>query len=193
MLRFTIVNNKVVLDPNIVLLMPLSDLYVEKRGPKLLQVIYYIHSRHPDNPFRDLDQITIEENVMRAVFNKGTWKELKITAREKKLYKAAEDLFLKHNTTPESRLERAIDRKLDEVSKLLNDTDPVIEESITKSGETKFNSNLTIILNLFSKIETIMKSKKILQNSIMKQEASGKIRGGGTTSFREMGVLETKS
>jgi len=189
MIRFTIVNNKVVLDPNIVLLKDLSNLYVEKRGPKLLQVIYYMHSRNQDNPFRDLDQITIETNILQAVFNKAGWEEINMTSKEKKLYLSAEKIFMKHNTTPESRLEKAIDKKLDEVSRLLNETEPVIEESITKSGETKFSSNLTIILNLFTKIETIMKSKTVLQNAILKQEVAGKVRGGGTTSFREMGIL----
>jgi len=190
MVRFTIVNNKVVLDPNIVLLKNLSDLYTEKRGPKLLQVIYYLHSRNQDNPFRDLDQVTIETNVLQAVFNKARWEEIKMTDKEKKLYLGAEKTFMKHNTTPESRLEKAIDKKLDEVSKMLNETVPVIEENITKSGETKFNSNLSIILGLFSKIETIMKSKTVLQTAILKQEVAGKIRGGGTTSFREMGILK---
>ena len=190
MVRFTIVNNKVVLDPNIVLLKGLSDLYQEPRGPKFLQVIYYLHSRNQDNPFRDLDQVTIETNVLQAVFNKPTWETLKMTAKEKKLYESAEDVFLKHNTTPESRLERAIDKKLDEVSKMLNDITPTIEETVTRSGEVKFSTNLTIMLNLFTKVETIMKSKTVLQNVILKQETAGKIRGGGTTSFREMGLLK---
>jgi hypothetical protein len=34
---------------------------------------------------------------------------------------------------------------------------PIIEESVTNSGETKFNSNLPIMLNAFAKLETIMK------------------------------------
>jgi len=190
MVRFTIVNNKVVLDPNIVLLKDLSDLYVEKRGPKFLQVIYYMHSRNQDNPFRDLDQITIETNILQAVFNNAKWEDIKMSDKEKKLYISAEKTFMKHNTTPESRLEKAIDKKLDEVSRMLNETVPVIEESITKNGETKFSSNLSIILNLFTKIETIMKSKTVLQNAILKQEVAGKVRGGGTTSFREMGILK---
>jgi hypothetical protein len=39
---------------------------------------------------------------------------------------------------------------------MLDDNIPIIE-SVTNSGETKFNSN-TIMLNAFAKLETIMKS-----------------------------------
>jgi len=191
MLKFTILNNKIVLDPNIILLEELSELYtMTERGEKLLQVIYYIHSRDIENPFRDLDQRVLVENVIRAVFKKSSFKELNLTDRETKMYYAAETIFIKHNLTSEGRLEKAIDKKLDEISIMLNETVPTIEESETKSGEVKFSTNLNIILNLFTKIETIMKSKSVLQNAIRKQEGSGRIKGGGTTSFREMGILK---
>jgi len=190
MLKFTILNNKVVVDPNIILLSDLNKLYKHgTRGERLLQVIYYTHSRDVDNPFRDLDQITVEENVVSAVFKKKSMDELKLTTTEKELFRLAEKTYLKYNMTSESRLEKAIDKKLDEISTLLNDTMPVIEESVTKNGEVKFTSNLNIILNLFTKIETIMKSKTVLQNAIRKQEGGGRVKGGGSTSFREMGIL----
>jgi hypothetical protein len=47
---------------------------------------------------------------------------------------------------------------------MLDDNIPIIEESVTNSGETKFNSNLPIMLNAFAKLETIMKSKVLLQS-----------------------------
>jgi hypothetical protein len=50
---------------------------------------------------------------------------------------------------------------------MLDDNIPIIEESVTNSGETKFNSNLPIMLNAF-KLETIMKSKVLLQSAIAK-------------------------
>jgi hypothetical protein len=40
-------------------------------GPKFLQVIYYTHSTEPDNPFTGLDARVLEENILRAVFNKA--------------------------------------------------------------------------------------------------------------------------
>jgi hypothetical protein len=51
---------------------------------------------------------------------------------------------------------------------MLDDNIPIIEESVTNSGETKFNSNLPIMLNAFAKLETIMKSKVLLQSAIAK-------------------------
>jgi hypothetical protein len=65
---------------------------------------------------------------------------------------------------------KSIDKKIDEISTMLDDNIPIIEESVTNSGETKFNSNLPIMLNAFFKLETIMKSKVLLQSAIAKTE-----------------------
>lgn len=192
MIKFTIVKGNLVLDPNIVLIKELHDLYKCKDGTKLLQMIYYRHSTDVENPFRDLDARVLEENILRLVFNKNSWAALKLTADTRRKFDKAEEAFLLFNSTPESRLLRSVDAKMDQIAKMLDDNDPIIEESITKSGETKFNSNLTIMLAAFTKIETILKSKTMLNNAILKAEASGKVRGGGTTSFREMGMLKSK-
>jgi NifU-like protein involved in Fe-S cluster formation len=74
-----------------------------------------------------------------------------------------------YNSTPEIRMLKSIDKKIDEISTMLDDNIPIIEESVTNSGETKFNSNLPIMLNAFAKLETIMKSKVLLQSAIAKR------------------------
>jgi hypothetical protein len=108
MIRFTITSGKLVLDPNIVLFKDLQDLF-NCAGPKFLQVIYYTHSTEPDNPFTGLDARVLEENILRAVFNKSTWK-LKVPKTEDK-FKLATDLFLMYNSTPEIRMLKSIDKK----------------------------------------------------------------------------------
>jgi hypothetical protein len=70
---------------------------------------------------------------------------------------------------------------------MLDDNIPIIEESVTNSGETKFNSNLPIMLNAF-KLETIMKSKVLLQSAIAKTVGAGRNKGDVSTSFRERGA-----
>jgi hypothetical protein len=55
-----------------------------------------------------------------------------------------------YNSTPEIRMLKSIDKKIDEISTMLDDNIPIIEESVTNSGETKFNSNLPIMLNAFA-------------------------------------------
>jgi hypothetical protein len=51
---------------------------------------------------------------------------------------------------------------------MLDDNIPIIE-SVTNSGETKFNSNLPIMLNAFAKLETIMKSKVLCRALLPKR------------------------
>jgi hypothetical protein len=72
---------------------------------------------------------------------------------------------------------------------MLDENVPTIEQSVSPNGEVKFNSNLTIMLSAFSKIETIMKSKTLLQSTIAKSEGAGRARADASTSFRERGVL----
>lgn len=189
MIRFTIVGGKIVLDPNIVLFKELRELYNAPDGQKFLQVIYYTHSTEADNPFTGLDDRVLEENILRAVFNKSTWKELKVPKATEALFEAATEVFLKYNSTPEIRMLKSIDKKIDEIATMLDDNIPTIEESVTNSGETKFNSNLPIMLNAFSKLEIIMKSKGLLQNAIAKTVGVGRNKGDVSTSFRERGAI----
>jgi hypothetical protein len=51
-----------------------------------------------------------------------------------------------YNSTPEIRMLKSIDKKIDEISTMLDDNIPIIEESVTNSGETKFNSNLPCLM-----------------------------------------------
>jgi hypothetical protein len=152
-------------------------------------MIYYTHSTEHDNPFTGLDARVLEENILRAVFNKGSWAELKVPKATEEKFKAATDLFLKFNSTPEIRMLKSIDKKIDEISTMLDDNTPIIEESVTNSGETKFSSNLPIMLNAFAKLETIMKSKVLLQSAIAKTVGAGRNRGDVSTSFRERGAV----
>lgn len=191
MLEFTLAEGEIVLSKEIVLFDELRAVYELPDGGKLLQTIYFMHSRDKkSNPFRDLDTAVRESNVFMAVFKKKGIKELKLPTKTLKLYEVAEETFLKFNSTAESRLNASIDKKLDEISTMLDDTVPTIEESVTKSGEVKYNSNLNIILNMFSKIDVIMKAKHTLETSIMKNESRGTLRGGGKSSFREMGIFK---
>jgi hypothetical protein len=53
-----------------------------------------------------------------------------------------------YNSTPEIRMLKSIDKKIDEISTMLDDNIPIIEESVIQE-KTKFNSNLPIMLNAF--------------------------------------------
>jgi len=171
MIKFTLHKGEVVLDTSIVLFDDLKAVYDMPRGNQFLQVIFYRHSREPDNPFRDISAMVLEENIVRVVFRKGTWKEVGITKKEAALFEKAEKIFIEYTTTPEARLERSLNKKLDEISFMLDNEVPKIEKTLTKSNKIEYSTNMTIILNLFTKIETILKGKSILNNVILKNQA----------------------
>lgn len=190
MLEFTLSEGKIVLSKEIVLFKELETVYNLKDGEKLLLSISYMHSRSMQNPFRDLDFRVKETNVFMAVFKVKNFEALKLSKVNIKKYKEAEEVFKFYNTTAEGRMSASINRKFDELAILMDETVPTIEESVTKSGEVKYNSNLTIILNLFSKLDVIMKARSTLETAILKNESAGRLRGGGRSSFRESGTFK---
>lgn len=190
MISFTLSKGEIVLSPEIVLFGELNNLYKMKdKGEKLLRTVYYMHSTEEKNPFSSIDEFVKEESVFMAVFKVKSLEDLKLSKKEMAIYTAAADLYERFIHTPESRMNRSIDKKLDEISRMLDETVPTIEETVTKTGEVKFNSNLTIILSMFTKVEQIMKAKSTLQSVIAKQGIKGKRRGGGKSSFLEKGLL----
>jgi hypothetical protein len=54
-------------------------------------------------------------------------KELKVPKATEDKFKLATDLFLMYNSTPEIRM-LSIDKKIDEISTMLDDNIPIIEE-----------------------------------------------------------------
>jgi hypothetical protein len=80
-----------------------------------------------------------------------------------------------YNSTPEIRMLKSIDKKIDEISTMLDDNIPIIEESVTNSGEK--SSTLTLSCLMPSKLETIMKSKVLLQSAIAKTVGAGRNKG----------------
>jgi hypothetical protein len=99
MIRFTITSGKLVLDLTLfcsrdlqVYLIVLTD---QVPSGDLL---------HPFNrtrqPFTGLDARVLEENILRAVFNKSTWKRLKVPKSTEDKFKLATELFLMYNSTP---------------------------------------------------------------------------------------------
>jgi hypothetical protein len=50
------------------------------------------------------------EDILRAVFNKSTWKELKVPKATEDKFKLATELFLMYNSTPEIQ-PKSIDKR----------------------------------------------------------------------------------
>ncbi|MCK5788601.1 MAG: hypothetical protein KAH32_06360 [Chlamydiia bacterium] len=191
MIELTLSGGKVVLSMNIVLFDELQKLYdIPKVGEKLLRCIYYKHSTSDENPFKDLDISVKEHSIYMSVFNQPGRSKLKLSKKNEGIFIEAEKLFEAYEVTPEKRLNNSINRKFDEISRLLDETPPEISTSETSSGETKYNSNLPIILNMFGRIETIMKAKDKLSESIKRHDSVSKLKGGNNSSFREKGLLK---
>jgi hypothetical protein len=72
MIRFTITSGKLVLDPNIVLFKDLQDLF-NADGPQVPSGdLLHPFGYRSQTTFTGLDARVLEENILRAVFNKST-------------------------------------------------------------------------------------------------------------------------
>jgi hypothetical protein len=116
--------------------------------------------------------------------NKSTWKELKVPKATEDKFKLATELFLMYNSMKYVCLNLSIkDRR-----NIWCYDIPIIEESVTNSGETKFNSNLPIMLNAFAKL-ALWRVRYCCRALLPKRLEQVETKGMSPTSFRGRGAV----
>jgi hypothetical protein len=194
MLKFTVHNSKVCIDPNIVLIEEFNNIlaYGKKKksedlGNRMLIYVYYCCDLSEDNIMRDLDYRMKPEQAMVRAF---AGKKDKFTAEEQKLIDAAIDAYNFFNETSAERAVLAIDKKIDEARTKLEEEEIEIIRNVNEStGVVSFASNETILSKLAENIGKLMTLKISVMNAAKKMENSGRVRGNKGSSLIERGSL----
>lgn len=202
MLRFTIHNGKVVIDPSLLMMKEFTDILEyaknnEDLGNRLLLYVYYCCDLNKDNPMRDVDFRLKESQAMSRAL--GPIKKTSFTKKEESLIGAAMDAY---NFTNETALERAsltYDQKIDEIRSLLEKTKPELhavyesctcntcQENVVDVIE-KYVSNDRIIGNFAKQLNELAVYKLHALETAKKIENTGRVRGGKGSSIIERGV-----
>jgi len=192
MLKFTVYNGKVCIDPNIILIEEFSNIldYGKKKksedlANRMLVYVFYCCDLTEANPMRDLDYRMKPEQSMSRAFS---GKKDKFTDEERLLIDAAIDAYNFFNETSAERAVLAIDKKIDEARTALEENDIEIIRNINESnGTVSFASNETILSKLAENIGKLMTLKISVMNAAKKMETSGRVRGGKGSSLIERG------
>jgi hypothetical protein len=194
MLKFTVHNQKVCIDPSIVLLEEFSDIlaYGKKKkdedlGNRMLLYIFFCCDLTEDNFMRDIDfRQKPEQALMRAFAGRKD----KFTEQEQDLIDAGIAAYNFFNETSAERAVLAIDKKIDEARTVLeNETIEIIRTTNENTGEVKFVTNETILSKLAENIGKLMTLKISVMNAAKKMENTGRVRGGKGSSLLERGGL----
>jgi hypothetical protein len=197
MLKFTVLNEKVCIDPNILLIEEFENILEHGKKVKdedlalrILLYIFYCCDLTEDNPMRDIDyRLKPEQAMSRAFRNKKTG----FTKVESALVEAGIEAYNFFNETSAERAILAIDKKIDEARTALENNDIQIVRNEDDSGKVSFVSNEGILSKLAENIGKMMTLKLSISNAAKKMENTGRVRGGKGSSLLERGNLIRKA
>jgi len=190
MLKFTVLNNNVCVDPNIILIKEFDAIVqygIKKKDPnlsnRLLLYIFYCCDLTSDNPVKDVD-FRLKESQAMAIAFRGEKKSF--TKEEEKLVNAGIDAYNFYNETSAERAIYAIDKKIDEARTSLEAMElEVVRNTDPNNGKVTFTSNEGIMGNLADQIGKMMTLKLTVANAATKLENTGRVRGGKGSSIAE--------
>lgn len=191
MLHFNIQKGQVVLDAMSMTLKSVKEIYKDYDPDVAIRVLTYIHvvSRmDPTAPFFSADVKEIHELSKRQFFPEDEW----ATINWENVDKLA-DKYEKVYETPELRVVKIFNDKIDQIREMIKDTTPSIVGYITTSGSKGFSSNVPIITKAMQDLDSLLDAKEKLEARVRKQSAkAGKIMGGKAPSRLEAKHLKKK-
>jgi len=195
MLKFTVLNENVCIDPNIAVIEEFNNILTygrnmenEELGLRMLLYVFYCCDLSDDNPMRDLDYRMKEEQAMIRAFRKLGKKSF--NKRERDLIDEAIDAYNFFNETSAERAVLAIDAKIDEARTKLTEMEVEVIRNVNENtGVVSFASNENIMSNLAKQIGEMMTLKVSITNAAKKLENAGRVRGGKGSSLIERGNL----
>lgn len=150
------------------------------------RVITYIHvcSRlDPKAPFFTADENEIRELARRNYFTG----EVPYPDAFTDLVDEGLAAYVKAYEIPEVRMVRIFNDKIDQIRKLVKDTDPeIVKTTNPTTGAVSFSSNVDILTKSMEKIDSLMATKERLEAKIRREsEGRGTARGGKKPSRLE--------
>ena len=196
MLKFTVLDGKVVVDPNITLFEEFQNIF-KYTGNKvnsadlanrMLLYVFYCCDLTEDNPMQNVDFRMKEEEAFKRAFQ-GTGKK-RFTKKEEELVWSAMEAYNFFNETSAERAILAIDKKIDEARTKLEEEEVEIIRNVNENtGVVSFASNENILGSIAKQIGELMTLKIQITNAAKKMENSGRVRGGKGSSIAERGSL----
>jgi hypothetical protein len=195
MIRFTILDGKVIVDPTIKMIhefQVILDYGEKKKDPEIanlmLLFVFWCCDLTALNPFRDVRVSRKVEDATKRIFL-GT-KRKKFTKQEADMIDAAMDAY---NYFNEDALERSAlvqSKKIDQINDLLDNTKPEVHPVFDEDGAIdKYVSNAKIISDLRKELKEMALGMLAAKETAKKIENTGRVRGNKKSSLIERGLF----
>jgi hypothetical protein len=188
MLRFSMKNHRVIIDPVSLSLECLREIWmadkssIKNTATDLLTYIHLVSQVDQDAPFAKVDPADVAALVKRELFGKY---EHKFTGKfdEEFMENACMSYQIAFDTA-EMAAVRVYDKKIYEINKVIADTEIKIREVAVRGG-TDFISNFGIINKMMQDMTKINAARESLRSAILKQQSTNSVRGQKTVSYLE--------
>jgi hypothetical protein len=196
MLKFLRDKHRVTVDPMSLTLSPLMEIWRwdstedKVEATKLLTYIHLVSQVDQSAPYARANPDEIEGLVKREVW--GTHdRELPAPYTDE----VVETIIFHYQSAYESAEDasvRAMDKKIFEIKKIVEETDVVIRESITR-GAVTFVSNYPLISKMMQEMVKIIKTRDEMKSIIIKQTSRDNLKGQKKLSFLDKRRRELKN
>jgi Asp-tRNA(Asn)/Glu-tRNA(Gln) amidotransferase C subunit len=195
-ISFTLSNGKLVLDPKLAMIEEFTNIleYGEKKGNKdlgsrMLLYIFYCCDLTNNNPMKDVDYREKERQAMARAL--GPIKKTKFTKKETELINEGLDAYNYFNEDALERSANVQQRKIDEISDLLDKTKPFIDlvHDIDTGEIDKVVTNQKAIEGFVKQLESLAVGMLKAKETAKKVENVGRVRGDKGSSMIERGVF----
>ena len=193
MISFTLLNGKLIVDPKMIMIKEFTDImsYGKKKelGMRMLLYVFYCCDLTNNNPMKDVDYRQKEEQAMvRAM---GPIKKTSFTPKEQGLIDSGIHAYNYFNEDSLERSANTQQRKIDEVSKLLDETVPFITTVYNPETEEmdKVVTNQAAIKGFIQQLDLLAVGMLKAKETAKKVENVGRVRGNKGSSIIERGVF----
>lgn len=178
MIQFGVQNLKLFVDAPLLMVPAFRALLEDDSSPDKangtadLLYVYLLSDYGMLNPLRDLDYNEKESSALRYAYADG-----KLPTNEKRLelIENARSVYRHLNETSERRLSAVIDKQIDQLRELLDQTKPEIIVQKNAKGETEgFVSNIKLIQEAIREVEKMVKAKVSIEQNLLASNTRAK-------------------
>lgn len=188
MLKFSMKNHKVIIDPVSLTLEPLLEIWVADKSAtkevatKMLTYIHLCSQVDQDAPFAKVDPTEVSSLAKREIFGKYDY-EFKGKFDEGYMDSTVMRYQMAYDT-PEQAAVRVYDKKIYEINRVIDETEIEIKPVAVRGG-VDYVSNFPIINKMMQDMTKINAAKEALKAAVMKQQSTSSVRGQKQVSFLE--------
>lgn len=191
MIKFRIIENKLDLDPKILLVDCFSRLYsLDIEHIRYIKYVFFVSDIEEDNPYANLDEADKVDLAKRECFGDEHYE---FTEEEAEIVEECQEMYVKFNENADNRTVHTYDVTIDRMRKEMDKVPPeMLRELDQKTGKVCFTDNFDVHAKCLINIEKIQAAKEKAVGRLKKERKDVDVRGDKTIGLMGRGLLRRK-